>query len=192
MYNPEDLFKIFYPEDRAAFTAVNSKTPIFYCEFSSVRGPNMANALRKFDRNRNFENWPKIDYSQIYVLKNGYQGFYYEIQHARVEFCHPPTYVKMTSSEFAKELQKYPYHKKTSSAGLGLRTRSMKPLISRSASNSPCPCRSMECDCGKYAMFQPTLGDEFSNKCMLNSPAKIYPRSLSLDDSPPINFSNLH
>lgn len=39
IYELEQVEPIFYPSDPEKFLEINSKIPIFYCEFSQKRGP---------------------------------------------------------------------------------------------------------------------------------------------------------
>lgn len=48
---------------------------VFHCEFSSQRGPKMWQFVRKLDRNMNIEDYPRLDFPQIFVLKGGYDQF---------------------------------------------------------------------------------------------------------------------
>ena len=43
----------------------------YFSEFSSERGPKMLRTLRNFDRLQN--EYPKLDFSQLYLLKSGYK-----------------------------------------------------------------------------------------------------------------------
>jgi len=73
------------------------KIVIFYCEFSSVRGPNMAQKLRELDRQVNL--YPSLSTPEIYVLDGGYSMFY------KMYFgcCEPCSYVKMHDQRYAGE-----------------------------------------------------------------------------------------
>lgn len=47
---------------------------IFHCEFSSERGPRMCRFVRERDRAMN--EYPKLHYPELYVLKGGYKEFF--------------------------------------------------------------------------------------------------------------------
>uniref|UniRef100_A0A6I8PEC7 M-phase inducer phosphatase n=1 Tax=Ornithorhynchus anatinus TaxID=9258 RepID=A0A6I8PEC7_ORNAN len=47
---------------------------VFHCEFSSERGPRMCRFVRKRDRLGN--EYPKLHYPELYVLKGGYKDFF--------------------------------------------------------------------------------------------------------------------
>jgi M-phase inducer tyrosine phosphatase len=49
---------------------------VFHCEFSSHRAPRMALHLRGEDRIRNKLNYPNLYYPDIYILHEGYKGFF--------------------------------------------------------------------------------------------------------------------
>lgn len=53
---------------------------IFHCELSHDRAPKMAKLFRNFDRVKNEENWPFLDYTDTYVLDGGYRDFYEKYQ----------------------------------------------------------------------------------------------------------------
>jgi rhodanese-related sulfurtransferase len=70
---------------------------IFHCEFSSVRGPNMAKKLRNADRSINV--YPKLNIPEIYILEGGYKEFYTHFP----QYCIPNSYVTMFDSRFKEE-----------------------------------------------------------------------------------------
>ncbi|KAM0681112.1 M-phase inducer phosphatase 1 [Glugoides intestinalis] len=80
------------------------KTLIFYCEYSSVRGPSLARKLRCEDRNKN--EYPMLEFPEIYVLEGGYKNFFVNFPH----FCTPVSYVQMHDERFKEECVYY--HKK--------------------------------------------------------------------------------
>ena len=47
---------------------------VFHCEFSSERGPRMCRFVRERDRSLN--EYPKLHYPELYVLKGGYKDFF--------------------------------------------------------------------------------------------------------------------
>ncbi|MEQ2192346.1 M-phase inducer phosphatase 1, partial [Xenoophorus captivus] len=47
---------------------------IFHCEFSSERGPRMCRFVRERDRAMN--EYPKLHYPELYILKGGYKDFF--------------------------------------------------------------------------------------------------------------------
>ncbi|EFO96892.1 CRE-CDC-25.3 protein [Caenorhabditis remanei] len=87
--------------------------PIFYCEYSQKRGPQMADTLRSMDRLLHPEMYPSCMYEEIYVLEGGYRNFYdHSVKVDNMKFCDPQGYIEMADLKFEKELQKYRYHKK--------------------------------------------------------------------------------
>lgn len=51
---------------------------IFHCEYSSVRGPKMAQLTRTWDRKKS--NYPNLNFPEIYILDGGYKQFYPEFK----------------------------------------------------------------------------------------------------------------
>jgi M-phase inducer tyrosine phosphatase len=49
---------------------------VFHCEFSQVRGPELANFFRNLDRKMNEKAYPKLFYPYVYILQGGYNMFY--------------------------------------------------------------------------------------------------------------------
>ncbi|CDK24774.1 unnamed protein product [Kuraishia capsulata CBS 1993] len=74
--------------------ANGTKLVIFHCEFSSYRGPLMANHLRNLDRSLNKDNYPYLYYPDVVILQGGYKQFF--DQHS--ELCYPKRYVEMNDS----------------------------------------------------------------------------------------------
>ncbi|XP_075704396.1 M-phase inducer phosphatase 2-like [Rhinoderma darwinii] len=72
---------------------------IFHCEFSSERGPRMCRFVRKRDRNSN--EYPKLHYPELYVLKGGYKDFYPSYQTR----CEPQSYRSMNDKDFKEHLK---------------------------------------------------------------------------------------
>ncbi|XP_077334242.1 M-phase inducer phosphatase 2 [Lithobates pipiens] len=72
---------------------------IFHCEFSSERGPRMCRYVRKQDRNGN--DYPKLHYPELYILKGGYKDFFpsYQTQ------CEPQAYRPMDHKDFREHLK---------------------------------------------------------------------------------------
>ncbi|KAI1717948.1 rhodanese-like domain-containing protein [Ditylenchus destructor] len=104
LYDVSELPEVFYPQQPAKFQKIKSKTPIFYCEFSQKRGPTMARRLRRLDRDRNHENYPGLDYTEIYVLDRGYRTFH---QEGFLDFCEPKSYIPMIHPNHVNDLKKY-------------------------------------------------------------------------------------
>ncbi|XP_063781433.1 M-phase inducer phosphatase 2 isoform X2 [Pseudophryne corroboree] len=72
---------------------------IFHCEFSSVRGPRMCRFIRRQDRNSN--EYPKLHYPELYVLKGGYKDFFPSYQ----SHCEPQSYCPMDHEDFKEHLK---------------------------------------------------------------------------------------
>lgn len=51
---------------------------IFHCEFSSERGPRMCRFVRERDRAMN--EYPRLHYPELYILKGGYKEFYHDFK----------------------------------------------------------------------------------------------------------------
>ncbi|KAH8405175.1 hypothetical protein KR222_007478 [Zaprionus bogoriensis] len=64
---------------------------VFHCEFSSERGPKLLRFLRSNDRSLHTEDYPTLDYPELYLLHNGYKEFYA----GHSELCEPRGYVPM-------------------------------------------------------------------------------------------------
>lgn len=95
--NEADIYKLKEQEKQ--------KILIFYCEFSSIRGPSLAKKLRNIDRHKN--EYPKLDFPEIYVLEGGYRNFYENYP----ELCTPNCYIQMNDKRFKEECAYY--HKRT-------------------------------------------------------------------------------
>jgi hypothetical protein len=109
----EDLHELFFRQP-----IVNAKVVIvFYCEFSSHRGPSgyfcidffkfFHNLRAKYIRNidRKLNEYPKLYYNDLYILEGGYKNFFQNCKN----FCYPPNYVGMKDKnycELMKEFQK--------------------------------------------------------------------------------------
>ncbi|XP_056407837.1 M-phase inducer phosphatase 2 [Hyla sarda] len=72
---------------------------IFHCEFSSERGPRMCRFVRRHDRNSN--EYPKLHYPELYVLKGGYKDFFPNYQ----TLCEPQSYRPMYHKDFKEHLK---------------------------------------------------------------------------------------
>ncbi|KAH7723078.1 CDC25 protein [Aphelenchoides avenae] len=92
------------------FFPVHNRIPIFHCEFSHKRGPDMAYALRRYDRNLNKHRYPDVHYKEIYLLEGGYKGFFEEFRGHGL--CEPSAYVTMLSDPV--QLARYKNHLKRS------------------------------------------------------------------------------
>uniref|UniRef100_H2YBC2 M-phase inducer phosphatase n=1 Tax=Ciona savignyi TaxID=51511 RepID=H2YBC2_CIOSA len=106
IWEEEHLHKRFFSSSNPMWAENNGdkyKTPIliFYCEFSSERGPRMARAIRSKDREVN--RYPHLHYPEIYVLKDGYKNFFHT--NGTEEYCDPQTYRPMLHDDFARELR---------------------------------------------------------------------------------------
>uniref|UniRef100_A0A7E4ZSS1 protein-tyrosine-phosphatase n=1 Tax=Panagrellus redivivus TaxID=6233 RepID=A0A7E4ZSS1_PANRE len=112
-HRPENIADVFFNPE--TFDEIKTKIPIFYCEFSQARGPNMVQALRRFDRHRNLKDYPKLDYPELYLLYGGYRTFYNTYK--KQGFCVPDHYTKMMSKNHTAELKMYDSHKTTHEKG---------------------------------------------------------------------------
>uniref|UniRef100_A0A3B4X1L8 M-phase inducer phosphatase n=1 Tax=Seriola lalandi dorsalis TaxID=1841481 RepID=A0A3B4X1L8_SERLL len=74
---------------------------IFHCEFSSERGPRMCRFVRERDRAMN--DYPKLHYPELYILKGGYKDFFPPFQSQ----CEPQSYRPMHHEDFKEDLRKF-------------------------------------------------------------------------------------
>ena len=86
---------------------------IFHCEFSSERGPKRARFLRNFDRQVNAENYPHLNFPEIYIMAGGYKDFYMQYP----EECTPEGYTPMLHKDHKSDLKKFRSKSKSWSAG---------------------------------------------------------------------------
>ncbi|KAG0438222.1 M-phase inducer phosphatase 3 [Dictyocoela muelleri] len=62
---------------------------VFYCEFSSVRAPRLANEVRNVDRR--LSEYPKLIFPEIYIMDGGYSNFFKKYK----TYCSPQQYIPM-------------------------------------------------------------------------------------------------
>lgn len=74
---------------------------VFHCEFSSERGPRMCRYVRERDRLSN--EYPRLHYPELYILKGGYKEFFLKCQ----SHCEPPSYRPMHHEDFKEDLKKF-------------------------------------------------------------------------------------
>lgn len=49
---------------------------VVHCEYSSKRGPDLAQLFRNYDRMLNIQAYPKLTFPETYILEGGYCGFH--------------------------------------------------------------------------------------------------------------------
>lgn len=74
---------------------------VFYCEFSSQRGPGSYHHLRNCDRHHNRLRYPNVWYPQTYVLQGGYKAFW----ETHPDSCEPRNYIPMHDDRYKDELR---------------------------------------------------------------------------------------
>ncbi|CAG9537101.1 unnamed protein product, partial [Cercopithifilaria johnstoni] len=120
IFDPVVLENTFFPECPKILKIMAEKIPIFYCEYSSARGPVLASHLRKSDRVRNYDKYPFLYYNEIYVLQGGYNSFYNADDNCFKDLCEPIGYVTMHDKKYTDEFKFYNAH--NSRNGIGLET----------------------------------------------------------------------
>ena len=66
---PQKLQQLLYDDLNMISQNMKKKTIlVFHCEFSEVRGPRLWQTLRDVDRQVNYHNYPKLFYSESYLL----------------------------------------------------------------------------------------------------------------------------
>lgn len=93
--NKDLVHDIFMHEERP------NAVIIFYCEFSSQRGPSSYHHLRECDRKHNAMQYPRVWYPQTFVLQGGYKAFF----EAFPDSCEPRAYVPMLDERYKEDLR---------------------------------------------------------------------------------------
>ena len=86
---------------------------IFHCEFSSKRGPKLCRFLRNRDREMNKENYPKLNFPEMYLLEGGYKGFF----ESNSDLCFPQAYKPMLDKRHLSDLRHFRVKSKSWAAG---------------------------------------------------------------------------
>jgi rhodanese-related sulfurtransferase len=97
--DPKKLYNLFFNKEDYSKKVIL----IFHCEFSSERGPWMAQFFRKADREKNRFFYPRLHYPEVYVLKGGYKEFY----KCHKELCSPQKYVEMADSKYIEQCKRH-------------------------------------------------------------------------------------
>uniref|UniRef100_A0A914YAX3 protein-tyrosine-phosphatase n=1 Tax=Panagrolaimus superbus TaxID=310955 RepID=A0A914YAX3_9BILA len=118
------VHELFFPANTEKYEEINKKIPIFYCEFSQVRGPKMAAALRQVDRKRNEERYPFLDYDEMFILERGYNNFYKTFK--KKGYCVPDYYTPMNAKRFTHHLKQFTFHRARSQASLKPQTQATR------------------------------------------------------------------
>ncbi|KAA6401796.1 MAG: putative mitotic inducer phosphatase Cdc25 [Streblomastix strix] len=82
----------------------------FHCEFSTHRAPALATHLRNLDRQNN--QYPKLDYPYIFLIKNGYSYFYEKYKIIKELFEPRVGYVQMKDPQFRDECLRHSKERK--------------------------------------------------------------------------------
>eukprot|EP01117_Protostelium_nocturnum_P006435 TRINITY_DN231_c2_g1_i2.p1 TRINITY_DN231_c2_g1~~TRINITY_DN231_c2_g1_i2.p1 ORF type:complete len:162 (-),score=42.43 TRINITY_DN231_c2_g1_i2:46-531(-) len=124
---------------------------IFYCEFSSKRGPAGYRQLREADRKINFAHYPLVHYPQLYLIEGGYKNFFSKC----TDFCEPREYIEMkdkrfgaTYTQICKDLQHRAFKR---SRSLTFTSLPLRPLPLSPSKSSPNPPLSAVDDCGFFS-----------------------------------------
>ena len=78
LYTGEAILNTFMKNVESSSGGNERHVLVFYCEFSSQRGPAMARYLRQMDRAANVRRYPNLHYPEIYLLHNGYKEIFAE------------------------------------------------------------------------------------------------------------------
>ncbi|XP_074025746.1 M-phase inducer phosphatase-like [Leptinotarsa decemlineata] len=97
---------------------------LFHCEFSSERGPNLYRYLRKEDRNRNEDNYPSLNFPEVYLFEGGYKSFFEQYS----EMCTPMAYKQMPHPDYMDDLRHVKRKSKTWNCDSRGGRSSRKPL----------------------------------------------------------------
>ncbi|XP_039692137.1 M-phase inducer phosphatase 3 isoform X21 [Pteropus medius] len=98
LYSQEELYNFFLKMPIVPLDTQKRIIIVFYCEFSSERGPRMCRSLREEDRALN--QYPALYYPELYILKGGYRDFFPEYK----ELCEPQSYCPMHHQDHKADL----------------------------------------------------------------------------------------
>jgi len=96
---------------------------VFHCEYSSHRAPKAYRHLRSWDRKQHANCYPKLLFSEMYLLEGGYKKFYEDC----TDWCEPRGYVEMKDQAHLDECR-------LAMVSLG-RAKSCRRYFSRSCTN---------------------------------------------------------
>ncbi|XP_062611440.1 M-phase inducer phosphatase 1-like [Saccostrea cucullata] len=114
VHRPEGIQRILEKHQSMRDTAAGKRhIVIFYCEFSSERGPRMCRKVREADRNLNKENYPYLNFPEVYVMHNGFKAFY----ETHKTLCEPQGYTPMLHKDFSDDLRHFRSKSKSWSGG---------------------------------------------------------------------------
>nr|XP_022336082.1 M-phase inducer phosphatase-like [Crassostrea virginica] len=113
-YRPDDVQFILDQHQRMRDEAEGKRhIVIFYCEFSSERGPRMCRNVRKADRNHNMDRYPFLNFPELYIMHNGFKAFFETHQNV----CEPQGYTPMLHKDHSDDLRHFRSRSKSWNGG---------------------------------------------------------------------------
>ncbi|EAX87258.1 Rhodanese-like domain containing protein [Trichomonas vaginalis G3] len=122
---------------------------VFHCEFSQSRGPTMAGLFREHDRSINWSHYPYLHYPDVYILDDGYKGFYEKY----LDNC-DGGYIRMHTQEYVDNGDLQHYHTVFQDEIEKINEKKREALLPPSKSSCP---------------FSP-LSNQRKKSCLLDSP----------------------
>ena len=119
-----EKFSLSGERDVARETA-GRRIVVFYCEFSSERGPKMCRLLRKLDREASGDAYPSLHYPELYLLDGGYKAFYEQCK----GMCEPQSYKPMVHSDHVDDVKYFRGRSKAVSGQRSSRVQSRRHLF---------------------------------------------------------------
>ncbi|CAB3405244.1 unnamed protein product [Caenorhabditis bovis] len=126
IYEVHELERKFF-EFGAVRSTLEGVIPIFYCEYSQVRGPEMARCLRTIDMRYHQRNWSQLDFPEIYLLDRGYKRFW--MDESLRDLCTPHSYVSMNTMAYRHILRQYTQHRRSKSVCAGMKASKRRQQI---------------------------------------------------------------
>ncbi|XP_078312409.1 M-phase inducer phosphatase 3-like [Crassostrea virginica] len=113
-HRPEDVQSILDQHQRMRNAAGEKRhIVIFYCEFSSERGPRMCRNVRKADRDLNKDKYPFLNFPELYVMHNGFEAFF----ETHENLCEPQGYTPMLHKDHSYDLRHFRSRSKSWNGG---------------------------------------------------------------------------